>query len=117
VRGKKPNPKIGSLIKVARKSQGISQMQLASRLGISYQQLQKYEYGASHITVSRLTQIANALGLPVKSFIDAQPGVAESDSLINEKELKLLMLFRGLGREELRDVFLNTLENISKVSK
>ena len=45
---------IGALVKQVRKSSGLSQMQLAEKVGISYQQVQKYEKGVNKLTLSRL---------------------------------------------------------------
>ena len=58
-------------------------MKLAEKIGISYQQVQKYEKGASEITISRLSQIAHVLNMPVSRFIsdDEKAMVAESVSL------------------------------------
>lgn len=67
---------IGEKIRELRKEQGISQMKLADMVGVSYQQIQKYEKAASSISVERLEQISKAFKIPIVSFFPvgkAQP--------------------------------------------
>lgn len=52
------NQQIGALIRALRRKRGLTQKQLADLLGLTYQQIQKYEYGTSSITVGRLLQFA-----------------------------------------------------------
>lgn len=49
---------------------GLSQAQLARTIGVTYQQVQKYELGANRISVSKLYRIAAALGVPISFFFD-----------------------------------------------
>jgi len=59
---------IGQRIRAQRLSRGMSQEDLAERLGITFQQVQKYEKGGNRVTAARLREIANALKLPIVSF-------------------------------------------------
>lgn len=113
---------IGSLIRIARKAAGLSQMKLAEKIGISYQQVQKYEKGASEITISRLSQIAHALNMPVSRFIsdDEKTMVAESVSLygaLSDDEIELLKFFRKIKNKKLRDGLLMALKGIAGMSE
>lgn len=67
---------IGGMIRYHRKQRGLTQLALARLIGVSYQQLQKYEKGRSSITLERLDQISCALGVPIESFLreDASGG-------------------------------------------
>lgn len=67
---------IGSQIRVLRLQAGLSQKGLGERLGISFQQIQKYEKGANRISASRLMQIAAALDAPMDYFYRTLPGAA-----------------------------------------
>lgn len=104
---------IGELIREMRKALGISQAALAEKLGVSYQQIQKYEKGGG-ITVSRLIQIAEAFGVPINTFL----GEAEAGQTrplypsLSKDELKLIMLYRGLKKKRLNDGFIKMLESI-----
>lgn len=63
--------RIGERIRSQRKRIGLSQKELASRLDIVFQQLQKHENGTSRVPASRLYEIARALNTPISHFFDA----------------------------------------------
>lgn len=73
------NRVLGRALREARTKQGISQMKLAGRLNISYQQVQKYEYGESQLTVPRLIQIAEALGIPWRIILDGELALSDTE--------------------------------------
>jgi len=69
---KAPHPidlEVGRKIKTIRTERGMTQEELASNLGISYQQLHKYEKGINRLSVSRLVLIARTLGIPPASLL------------------------------------------------
>lgn len=68
---------IGHKIRWFRIQRGLSQDQLAKRLGISYQQLHKYENGSSSAFASRLADIATVLGVSVSALFE---GLEEADT-------------------------------------
>lgn len=59
---------IGAKINQMRIAQGMTRQELARRIGVTHQQLQKYERGVNRITASRLVDIARELGVEVTSF-------------------------------------------------
>ncbi len=59
---------VGARLRIRRIEKGFSQTKLADRLGVSCQQLQKYENGANRIGASRLFQVAQILEVPVSYF-------------------------------------------------
>jgi transcriptional regulator with XRE-family HTH domain len=61
---------IGRRIRALRLERGLSQSALAGRLGLSFQQLQKYEKGVNRVSAGRLVAIADFLGAPVTFFYD-----------------------------------------------
>ena len=63
--------KIGDEVRTRRLLVGMTQEKLGVALGVSFQQVQKYEKGANRISASRLRQIASALDVPVTHFYDA----------------------------------------------
>lgn len=74
---KKPNPTdmhVGSRIRLRRNMLGMSQEKLGENLGITFQQIQKYEKGTNRVGASRLQAIANILGVPVAFFFEDLPG-------------------------------------------
>jgi len=113
---------IGSIIREMRKAAGMSQMRLAEKIGVSYQQVQKYEKGASKLSVPRLMQIADVFGVPVTAFLeDTRAGKAAETqaafSNLTEDEGKLLMLYRRLKRKKLKNGFLDMLKDIVRLSE
>jgi len=88
---KKPNPidiHVGSRIRLRRTMLGMSQEKLGEALGITFQQIQKYEKGTNRVGASRLQNISTILNVPVSFFFEdapgdpstAQPGMAEANS-------------------------------------
>jgi len=74
---KKPNPidiHVGSRIRLRRNMLGMSQEKLGESLGITFQQIQKYEKGTNRVGASRLQAIASILGVPVSFFFEDAPG-------------------------------------------
>lgn len=99
---------IGNLIRIARKTVGLSQMELAERIGISYQQVQRYERGLSEISITRLSQIAHALNAPLSCFISDDEKMMVSESIstygaLSGDGIELLRLFRKIKTKKLRD--------------
>ena len=62
--------KVAARIRTARLERGISQQEFGERLGVTYQQVSKYETATTSVTVPRLAQIAETLDLPVSFFLD-----------------------------------------------
>lgn len=70
---KNPDPvdiHVGQRVRVRRKMLGLSQTQLGKELGVTFQQVQKYERGTNRIGSSRLFRIATALDVPVSYFFE-----------------------------------------------
>ena len=63
------NQAIGQKIRARRLALGLRQVDLAQALGITYQQVQKYERGINAVTVARLLIIAGALGVPFAEMV------------------------------------------------
>src|SRR5690349_5105656 len=71
--GKKPDPVdvlVGQNIKLHRLAKSMSQEDLANKLGLTFQQLQKYERGINRVGGGRLFRIASILGIEVSSFFE-----------------------------------------------
>jgi transcriptional regulator with XRE-family HTH domain len=73
---KRPDPvdvEVGHRIRLERLARGLSQTALANQLGVTFQQVQKYEKGVNRIGASRLFDLARVLGVPVQFFYDEAP--------------------------------------------
>jgi transcriptional regulator with XRE-family HTH domain len=76
---KQPNPidvHVGSRVRLRRMMLGMSQEKLGENLGITFQQIQKYEKGTNRIGASRLQHIARVLSMPVSYFFEGAPGLS-----------------------------------------
>ena len=119
--GKKPNPvdaHVGSRVRLRRMLLGMSQERLGESMGLTFQQVQKYEKGVNRIGASRLFQISKILDVPVQFFFEEAPytgdgnavrGMAELDSeafileFLNSREgLELNRAFVKIGDPKVR---------------
>jgi transcriptional regulator with XRE-family HTH domain len=85
---RKPNPidiHVGSRVRLRRTMVGMSQEKLGDALGITFQQIQKYEKGANRVGASRLQEISRILNTPVSFFFEDAPG-SEKDAAGGFKE-------------------------------
>ncbi len=96
---KNPNPidvHVGNRVRMRRMLVGMSQEKLGDALGLTFQQVQKYEKGANRVSASRLYQMASTLGVPIQFFFDDMPLAtqdANSDGLAESNNAGLLMDF------------------------
>jgi transcriptional regulator with XRE-family HTH domain len=67
---------VGHNIRLLRLARRLSQSDLASAIGVSFQQVQKYEKGANRVGAGRLVRVASALGVPVMALLKGVPGLA-----------------------------------------
>jgi transcriptional regulator with XRE-family HTH domain len=85
---KRPDPidiEVGHRIRIERNARGMSQTVLANKLGVTFQQVQKYEKGVNRVGAGRLTKIAEVLGITVGTFftgkevLDTEHSVAKDN--------------------------------------
>ncbi|MFZ5996679.1 MAG: helix-turn-helix domain-containing protein [Nitrospirota bacterium] len=109
---------VGYLIKRLRKAKGMSQMELAEKVEVSYQQIQKYEKGVSNISVERLKQVAKALNVPMGVFFSGERDIIAEPSSpygkLSDDEQLLLQLFREIRDKKLRQALLNLIKSLVK---
>jgi len=84
---------VGSRVRLRRMMLGMSQEQLASSLGLTFQQVQKYERGMNRIGSSRLYHIAKALQVPVSFFYEGLPDTAGGDDRPPTDDIDKIMEF------------------------
>jgi transcriptional regulator with XRE-family HTH domain len=94
----KPEIEMGKKIRLRRVEQQISQSDLGEKLGVSFQQVQKYEKGANRVGASRLQQIATALDVPVTFFYDSDGKTKEVESLLFLDSAFSLRLLRAYSK-------------------
>ena len=106
---------VGKRIRHRRWLVGMTQQQLAERVGIKFQQIQKYETGANRVSASRLWDIAEALDVPVSFFFEgienenvAEEGAAESvpaDIMGDKEALDLVRSYYAIPENQRRRLF------------
>ena len=126
-KGRRPNSadiQIGESIRAHRLIIGMSQGDLGRRLGVSFQQIQKYEKGMNRVGAGRLPQIAKIFDIPVGTLFDANAatspgGTARSApvKLIPDRStLKLLTAFGGIAHGKIRHSLVDLVDAIAKAA-
>ena len=107
---------VGQRIRHRRWLVGMTQQQLAEKVGIKFQQIQKYETGANRVSASRLWDIAKTLDVPVAYFYEgleqdvteteaALNASATGDLLIDKEALDLVRSYYAIPAEQRRRLF------------
>jgi transcriptional regulator with XRE-family HTH domain len=131
---KTPNPidkHVGSRVRMRRMMLSMSQEKLGDALGLTFQQVQKYEKGTNRIGASRLQQIAGILQVPVSFFFEGAPheggsrgsGMGEapspayvSDFLATSDGLALVKAFTKIKNSKMRRRVVDLVEQIANES-
>src|SRR5207244_1147326 len=94
---KVPNPvdkHVGSRVRMRRKMLAMSQEKLGAALGLTFQQVQKYERGANRIGASGLQQLSHTLQVPVEFFFECAPSAAQTHGACESVRWFQAMFFR-----------------------
>ncbi len=112
--------RVGACVRAARIKAGLSQSKLAGELGITFQQLQKYEKGKNRIAVSTLLLIAEAMDLPVNSFFESVERQASDGSdwqdLLTKDNIRLIRAYTHIGDIEVKRRILNLILTVTDAS-
>lgn len=105
---------VGKQLKKRRKELKLSQTQLGDMLGITYQQIQKYESGANKVSPGRLVHLSKTLGVPLAYFFatveeavdtsELKPHESSRSVLLNPEKSRLLDAYDALN-EDVRHKF------------
>jgi transcriptional regulator with XRE-family HTH domain len=115
---------VGSRARMRRMMLGMSQEKLGEALGLTFQQVQKYEKGMNRISASRLQHMSQILQVPVPFFFEGAPGTAarldESPSYVNEflatsDGLVLAKAFTRIGDPKLRRLIVRLVEDCAEL--
>lgn len=118
---------VGSRVRLRRNLIGISQEKLGDALGLTFQQIQKYEKGTNRISASRLQQIAGVLGVTIDYLYDGADGAAGHPSglgegpaapyaseMLTSDALKLLRAFNEISEPKVRKRVLELVQVLAK---
>jgi transcriptional regulator with XRE-family HTH domain len=115
---------IGESIRAHRLIVGMTQGDLARRLGVSFQQIQKYEKGANRVGAGRLPQIARIFDIPISALFEAnadtspgkRTGAAPAKLIPDRNTLNLLTAFGGIGNRKIRYSLVDLVNAIAKAT-
>ena len=126
IMGKKKQPDsidvaVGHRIRIQRLASGMSQSALADQLGVTFQQVQKYEKGVNRVGASRLTHIAAALNVPVSQLISGEGlaggNTAETSDILQALAMPgavaLLKAYSEIANSDLRAAFVDLLRQVA----
>ena len=127
---KKPDPTdrhVGARVRMRRLMLGMSQTKLGDALGLTFQQVQKYEKGTNRIGASRLQQIAKTLQVPVSFFFEELPAAARASAgtgpslsdvsavLATSDGLALVQGFARIQNSKLRRRVVDLVERLAEI--
>ena len=133
-RATKIDEKLGHKLRVRRNIIGMSQERLADLVGLTFQQIQKYESGKNRISASRLLEISKILDVPVTYFYENlntdysqhegsslagfseqnQENFLENDQLTDKETLELVRIYYSIKDPELRKNLLNFIKSMAE---
>ncbi len=118
---------VGDRIRIHRTLMGMSQTKLGEVLGLSFQQVQKYEKGANRVSASRLFEFAKVFNVPMSYFFANVPKdpmadahslrddsqADPTDMLTSRESLKLIRAYYGLPNPALRKIVFGLIEALA----
>jgi transcriptional regulator with XRE-family HTH domain len=119
--GKRTDPydvEVGRRIRARRMARQMSQMDLAGHLGLTFQQVQKYEKGTNRVAAGRLKRIARILEVPILYFFDdtdevGSNGVVAEGPADNSRALRLMRAYSRIDNSSLQQSILDLTERIA----
>lgn len=95
---------VGTVMRARRVELRLSQSDLADRLGVTYQQIQKYECGSNRVSASRLYELSDVLAMPVQNFFPSEAVVDEDTrkAVISPDGLRLVQAMDGIRDQSVR---------------
>lgn len=111
---------VGARLRLRRALVGLSQEQLGSAVGISFQQVQKYERGMNRMAASRLYQFANLLYIPVSYFFDEMDGrdkqtelSIKEDKFYSRETLTLIRAYYAVPDKKQREKIVSLIKSMA----
>src|ERR1700704_5770468 len=109
---------VGQRIRARRMAQGMSQTELGEMLGVTFQQVQKYEKGINRVGAGRLVRVGEALDVPVSFFFGTTDGGGEDTRAIlgfldTSYSLRLLRAFSRIPQGEVQRAIVDLVESIA----
>jgi transcriptional regulator with XRE-family HTH domain len=107
---------VGHNVCAWRIARGLSQSQLGERLGVTFQQVQKYEAGANRMSTGRLVKAAAILNVPMAAFFEGAGATEPRHALIaNSRAYRLAHAFASIRSNKFRESLVEMVESLAKV--
>lgn len=110
---------VGARVRELRIRAGVSQVELGNALGVSFQQIQKYEKGSNRMGASRLVQVSNALNVPVETLFDGVNGVegaAPDHAALDTEASKIARDWARIADRNTRDTLRAVLQSLARAT-
>jgi transcriptional regulator with XRE-family HTH domain len=110
---------VGRNIRILRLAKGLSQTELADALGVTFQQVQKYEKGTNRVGSGRLLKISAILGVKITDFFEGTDRPHDTarrsvfDQLAQPESFRLVQAFSGIDRPNIRRTLVRLIERIA----
>jgi transcriptional regulator with XRE-family HTH domain len=111
---------VGTRIRLRRLEQGLSQTELGKRVGVTFQQVQKYENGANRVSASRLVMLAQTLEVPMSYFFPEGSDGPKTNGpdpagLITDRDsFRLAQAYAKIKHKKLRKIVLDLAETLAQ---
>jgi transcriptional regulator with XRE-family HTH domain len=112
--------RVGRNIRSLRLARNISQTALAAEIGVTFQQVQKYEKGINRVGAGRLLRIAAALHVPVIALLYGMPALDRRKTLsllAHAPPVRLIKAFKAIEDEDLRRMLLALIEGVARLAQ
>lgn len=118
---------VGARLRQRRALLGMSQSAIGKAVGLTFQQIQKYEHGANRLSASKLYEFAKVLDVPVSFFFDAMPTEAtrfkgkhgappaagrSKDPLVKRESLELVRAYYKIGNTSVRKAIAKVVQEL-----
>jgi len=114
-RATKFDSELGARLRLYRKAKGISQVKLADYLGVSFQQVQKYEKGSNRISAEKFILLCDILDVSPDQFVHSNYENKELfDSLTSEETMELFYHWSRISSDDVRKEILNFVKALTQ---
>ncbi len=107
---------VGMRLRVRRTIRGLNQTKLGDSVGLTFQQVQKYESGANRVSASRLYEFARLLDVPIGYFFEEVEAGKDEDVSTKRETLELVRAYCRIESGKARKQMLNLVKTIASVS-
>ncbi|MEM6310311.1 MAG: helix-turn-helix transcriptional regulator [Pseudomonadota bacterium] len=107
---------VGKKIKQMRALRRLSQTDVAQKLNLSFQQIQKYEIGSNRVAASRLYELSKIFGVPTSYFFDGLPEEGQAANTNKDLNFQILDAVSSIKDDAVKSRIVNFIEDVAGVS-